>query len=210
MERMLRDNRVLNIEGACFIDLNLVESLVFSDNYIVSPDKFSTEKLENLKGLSFNSYFEFIEEEIISYSDYPNAIQEIEIIFHQGALDSIPHSIKDPVTSTDVYIGGFINMLFTAEESGIKRFFYNASYSICDYHPDLPKIESWLDSTSATSAISNYDDELSAINFASTYEAKIVELRFLNSFYNQIAADEAYTLVIPSSLLHLKKMKNSF
>src|SRR5450759_2914 len=141
MERMLMDSRVLVTGGAGFIGSNLVESLLLSGNYVVCLDNFSTGKRENLKEFSGNPKFKLIEGDIRNYNDCVKAVENIDIVFHQAALGSVPRSIKDPITTTDVNIGGFVKMLFAAKESGIKRFIYAASSSTYGDHPDLPKVE---------------------------------------------------------------------
>jgi UDP-N-acetylglucosamine 4-epimerase len=141
MERNLKDRRVLVTGGAGFIGSNLVESFLLSGNSVVCLDNFSTGKRENLKAFASNSEFKLIEGDIRNYSDCLKAVQNIDIVFHQAALGSVPRSIKDPITSTDVNIGGFVKMLFASKESGVKRFIYAASSSTYGDHPDLPKVE---------------------------------------------------------------------
>ena len=133
------------------------------------------------------------------------AVENIDIVFHQAALGSVPRSIKDPVTSTDVNIGGFVKMLFAAKESGIKRFIYAASSSTYGDHPDLPKVEDKIGSPLSPYAITKYVDELFADNFSKTYGIDVVGLRYFNVFGRRQDPDGAYAAVIPKFMKMLMK-----
>ena len=141
MERVLRDSRVLVTGGAGFIGSNLVESLLQSGNYVVCLDDFSTGKKRNISEFVNNPDFKLIEGDIRNYSDCERAVKGIEFVFHQAALGSVPRSVKDPVSTTDVNIGGFVKILFASKEAGVKRFIYAVSSSTYGDHPDLPKVE---------------------------------------------------------------------
>ena len=160
MERLLRNSKVLVTGGAGFIGSNLIDSLINEGNKVVCLDNFSTGKRENLKGFINNSNFTLIEGDIRNYSDCEKSVRNIDIIFHEAALGSVPRSIKDPITSTDVNIGGFVKMLFAAKEAGVKRFLYAASSSTYGDHPGLPKVEDKIGSPLSPYAITKYVDEL--------------------------------------------------
>ena len=204
MERKLRDSRVLVTGGAGFIGSNLVGSLLLSGNYVVCLDNFSTGKRENLKDYSTNPKFKLIEGDIRNYDDCLNAVTGIDIVFHEAALGSVPRSIKDPVTTTDVNIGGYVKMLFAAKEAGVKRFIYAASSSTYGDHPDLPKVEDKIGSPLSPYAITKYVDELYATNFANTYGVEVIGLRYFNVFGRRQDPDGAYAAVIPRFLKMLK------
>jgi UDP-N-acetylglucosamine 4-epimerase len=204
MERKLRDSRVLVTGGAGFIGSNLVGSLLLSGNYVVCLDNFSTGKRENLKDYSNNPKFKLIEGDIRNYDDCLNAVTGINIVFHEAALGSVPRSIKDPVTTTDVNIGGYVKMLFAAKEAGVKRFIYAASSSTYGDHPDLPKVEDKIGSPLSPYAITKYVDELYATNFANTYGVEVIGLRYFNVFGRRQDPDGAYAAVIPRFLKMLK------
>jgi UDP-N-acetylglucosamine/UDP-N-acetylgalactosamine 4-epimerase len=205
MERILKDSRVLVTGGAGFIGSNLVESFLLSGNSVVCLDNFSTGKRENLSTFHDNPKFKLIEGDIRNYDDCMKAVENIDIVFHQAALGSVPRSIKDPVTSTDVNIGGFVKMLFAAKESGIKRFIYAASSSTYGDHPDLPKVEDKIGSPLSPYAITKYVDELFANNFSKTYGIDIVGLRYFNVFGRRQDPDGAYAAVIPKFMKMLMK-----
>jgi UDP-N-acetylglucosamine/UDP-N-acetylgalactosamine 4-epimerase len=203
MFKLLRDRRVLVTGGAGFIGSNLVESLLISGNYVVCLDNFSTGKRENLNPFSENPRFKLIEGDIRNYSDCTKAVENIEIVFHEAALGSVPRSIKDPVSSTDVNIGGFVKMLFAAKEAGVRRFIYAASSSTYGDHPDLPKVEEKIGSPLSPYAITKYVDELFASNFSKTYGIEVIGLRYFNVFGRRQDPNGAYAAVIPKFITML-------
>lgn len=197
MERTLRNRKVLVTGGAGFIGSNLIESLLKTDNKVVCLDNFSTGKRENLKSFINNPNFLLIEGDIRNYSDCEKAVSGIEIVFHEAALGSVPRSIKDPITSTDVNIGGFVKILFASKEAGVKRFIYAASSSTYGDHPDLPKVEDKIGSPLSPYAITKYVDELFADNFSKTYGIEVIGLRYFNVFGRRQDPEGAYAAVIP-------------
>ena len=205
MDGMLRNSRVLVTGGAGFIGSNLVESLLLSGNLVVCLDNFSTGKRENLREFTDNPKFKLIEGDIRNYTDCLKALENIDIVFHHAALGSVPRSIIDPVSSTDVNIGGFVKMLFAAKESGVKRFIYAASSSTYGDHPDLPKVEEKIGSPLSPYAITKYVDELFATNFSKTYGIDVIGLRYFNVFGRRQDPDGAYAAVIPKFMKMLMK-----
>jgi len=205
MERLVSNKTVLVTGGAGFIGSNLVESLLLSGNRVVCLDNFSTGKRENLKGFSNNPDFRLIEGDIRNYSDCQDALKGVEVVFHQAALGSVPRSIKDPVSTTDVNIGGFVKMLFASGQAGIKRFIYAASSSTYGDHPDLPKVEDKIGKPLSPYGITKYVDELFASNFAGNYGIEVIGLRYFNVFGRRQDPDGAYAAVIPKFVKLLMK-----
>ena len=191
--------------GAGFIGSNLVESLLNAGNQVVCLDDFSTGKKENLKGFANNHNFNLIEGDIRNYVDCEKAVKNIDIVFHQAALGSVPRSIEDPVSATDVNIGGFVKMLFAAKEASVKRFIYAASSSAYGDHPELPKVEDKIGSPLSPYAITKYVNELFADNFAKTYGIEVIGLRYFNVFGRRQDPDGAYAAVIPKFVKMLMK-----
>lgn len=205
MEKILRDSRVLVTGGAGFIGSNLIESLLLSDNHVTCLDNFSTGKRENLEGFIANSNFRLIEGDIRNMSDCENAVRDVDVVFHEAALGSVPRSIKDPVTTTDVNIGGFVKILFAAKEAKVKRFIYAASSSTYGDHPDLPKVEDKIGSPLSPYAITKYVNELYASNFSRSYGIDVIGLRYFNVFGRRQDPDGAYAAVIPKFLKMMMK-----
>jgi len=203
MNRRLNGYKVLVTGGAGFIGSNLVESLLASDNSVVCLDNFSTGKRENISGFISNPRFSLIEGDIRNYADCERAVQGVDYVFHQAALGSVPRSIKDPVTSTDVNIGGFVKMINASREAGVRRFIYAASSSTYGDHPGLPKVEDRIGKPLSPYAITKYVDELYAANFASTYNTESIGLRYFNVFGRRQDPLGAYAAVIP---LFVKKI----
>lgn len=204
MTQLLKNSRVLVTGGAGFIGSNLVESLLLADNSVVCLDNFSTGKRKNIESFLNNSRFELIEGDIRNYDDCCKAAGGIDYVFHQAALGSVPRSIKDPVTSTDVNIGGFVKMLFASKEAGVRRFIYAASSSTYGDHPGLPKVEDKIGKPLSPYGITKYVDELFAYNFAVTYNIDVIGLRYFNVFGRRQDPDGAYAAVIPKFLKMLK------
>jgi UDP-N-acetylglucosamine 4-epimerase len=205
MNRKLSGFKVLVTGGAGFIGSNLVESMLNAGNSVVCLDNFSTGKRENLKGFMDNPGFRLIEGDIRNYPDCEQSVRGIDYVFHQAALGSVPRSIKDPITSTDVNIGGYVKMLFAAKEAKVKRFIYAASSSTYGDHPDLPKVEDKIGKPMSPYGITKYVDELYAANFASTYNIEVIGLRYFNVFGRRQDPQGAYAAVIP---LFVKKLMN--
>jgi UDP-N-acetylglucosamine 4-epimerase len=195
--------KVLVTGGAGFIGSNLIESILNAGNSVICLDNFSTGKRENLNGFLNNPDFRLIEGDIRNYSDCEKSVQGIDYVLHQAALGSVPRSINDPVTSTDVNIGGFVKMLYASKEAGVKRFIYAASSSTYGDHPDLPKVEDKIGKPMSPYGITKYVDELFAANFAQTYNIEVIGLRYFNVFGRRQDPQGAYAAVIP---LFVKKL----
>ncbi|HOW41293.1 MAG TPA: SDR family oxidoreductase [Bacteroidales bacterium] len=205
MECILRNKKVLVTGGAGFIGSNLTESLLNAGNEVVCLDNFSTGKRKNIGEFLANPRYRLIEGDIRNYEDCQKAVEDIEFVFHEAALGSVPRSIKDPVTTTDVNIGGFVKMLFASKEEGVKRFIYAASSSTYGDHPDLPKVENKIGSPLSPYAITKYVNELYANNFAKTYGIEVIGLRYFNVFGRRQDPDGAYAAVIPKFVKSLMK-----
>jgi len=208
MERLLRNKKVLVTGGAGFIGSNLTESLLNAGNEVVCLDNFSTGKRKNIEEFLSNPHFRLIEGDIRNFEDCQKAVDGIEYVFHEAALGSVPRSIKDPVTSTDVNIGGFVKMLFASKEAGVKRFIYAASSSTYGDHPDLPKVEDKIGSPLSPYAITKYVNELYANNFAKTYGIEVIGLRYFNVFGRRQDPDGAYAAVVPLFISSLFEKKS--
>ncbi|HLP46046.1 MAG TPA: SDR family oxidoreductase [Candidatus Kapabacteria bacterium] len=204
MEKTLKDRKVLVTGGAGFIGSNLVGALLKQGSYVTCLDNFSTGKRQNLTEYMPDPRFVLIEGDIRNYDDCRKAVSGIEIVFHEAALGSVPRSIKDPVTTTDVNIGGFVKMLFASHEAGVKRFIYAASSSTYGDHPDLPKVEDIIGTPLSPYGITKYVNELYGANFSKTYGIDVIGLRYFNVFGRRQDPEGAYAAVIPKFLKLLK------
>ncbi|MGB0980243.1 MAG: NAD-dependent epimerase/dehydratase family protein [Croceimicrobium sp.] len=193
----IRNSRVLVTGGAGFIGSNLCEVLLAQDNEVICLDNFSTGYAHNIEGFRSHPKFRLIEGDIRNYKNCREAVQGCEYVLHQAALGSVPRSIDDPMTSTDVNIGGFVKMLHASAQAGVKRFVYAASSSTYGDHPDLPKVEHKIGKALSPYAITKFVDEMIAENFSQTYGIECVGLRYFNVFGRKQNVNGAYAAVIP-------------
>ena len=197
--------KVLVTGGAGFIGSNLCEYLLSINYEVVCLDNFSTGKIENIHHL-LNTYpntFKLIVGDIRNLADCQKALNRVDYVMHEAALGSVPRSIKDPITTNAVNIGGFLNMLIAARDAKVKRFIYAASSSTYGDSKELPKVEDIIGKPLSPYAITKYVDELYADIFARTYGLEYIGLRYFNVFGRRQDPFGAYAAVIP---LFVKKM----
>lgn len=184
--------------GAGFIGSNLVEYLVqHGAGKIKILDNLSTGSLDNIREFINLSNIEFIEGDIRSYKTCLEAMKDIDFVSHQAALGSVPRSISDPIATNDVNIGGFLNVLTSAKEVGIKRLVYAASSSTYGDSKELPKKEENIGNPLSPYAITKYVNELYANVFSKVYGFHSVGLRYFNVFGPKQNLNGPYAAVIP-------------
>ena len=123
---LLRTSKVLVTGGAGFIGSNLCETLLDLGSKVVCLDNFATGKPENLSAIIDHPSFELMEGDIRNLDDCRKAVEGTHYVLHQAALGSVPRSLKDPITSNEVNVSGFLNMLVAARDAKVKRFIYAA------------------------------------------------------------------------------------
>lgn len=199
--------KILVTGGAGFIGSNLTEHLLEQGHHVRVLDNFATGHIENLLTFfdRFPSRFELIVGDIRNLVDCQKSVDGMEYVLHEAALGSVPRSIKDPITTNEVNIGGFLNMLVAARDVGIKRFVFAASSSTYGDSPSLPKVEEVIGKPLSPYAITKYVDELYADVFARTYGIEYIGLRYFNVFGRRQDPNGAYAAVIP---LFVKKFMN--
>lgn len=126
-------------------------------------------------------------------------------MLHQAALGSVPRSINDPITSNEVNVSGFINMLSASRDAGIKRFVYAASSSTYGDSESLPKVENVIGKPLSPYAVTKYVNELYADVFSKTYGMELIGLRYFNVFGRRQDPNGAYAAVIPLFVKQLMK-----
>lgn len=196
-------SKVLVTGGAGFIGSNLSEALLENGNTVRCLDNFSTGKKENIEGFKNHKGFQLIEGDIRDLETCLKACEGIDYVLHQAALGSVPRSIKDPITSNDVNVGGFLNMLIAARDKNIKRFVYAASSSTYGDSKSMPKVEDVIGKPLSPYAITKYVNELYADVFSKTYGIETIGLRYFNVFGRQQDPNGAYAAVIPKFVLQL-------
>ena len=165
---MITNKTVLVTGGAGFIGSNLCESLINNNNFVRCLDNLSTGKKENIIPFLGNEKFTFIEGDIRDLETCQKAVDGVEIILHQAALGSVPRSINDPITTNDVNISGFLNMLVAARDAKVKRFVFAASSSTYGDSKTLPKVEDVIGKPLSPYAVTKYVNELYADVFYKT------------------------------------------
>lgn len=201
----LEGKKVLVTGGAGFIGSNLCEALLQIGAKVTCLDNFATGHKHNIAAFLQDKNFQLIEGDIRDLSTCREASKEQDFILHQAALGSVPRSIDDPITSNEVNVGGFLNMLVAARDAGVKRFVYAASSSTYGDSKALPKIEENIGKPLSPYAITKYVNELYADNFKTTYGLDTIGLRYFNVFGRRQDPNGAYAAVIP---LFVKKYMN--
>jgi UDP-N-acetylglucosamine 4-epimerase len=192
-------NSFLVTGGAGFIGSNLVEYLLKYDAGKVRVlDNLSNGYYSNIKDFIGLSNFEFVDGDIRNYDTCMAAIDGIDYISHQAALGSVPRSITDPITSNDVNISGFLNMMVAAKESsGLKKMVYAASSSTYGDSSKLPKIEGNEGNPLSPYAVTKLVNELYAEVFSKVYGLNTIGLRYFNIFGPKQNPNNPYAAVIP-------------
>ena len=190
--------------GAGFIGSNLVEYLLkYGAGKVRVLDNLSTGFKHNIREYISNPAFEFMEGDIRQYETCEKAVSQMDYVLHQAALGSVPRSILDPLTTNEVNISGFLNILVAVKESAVKRMVYAASSSTYGDSRGLPKIEEHIGNPLSPYAVTKYVNELYASVFARTYGMDLIGLRYFNVFGQRQDPNGAYAAVIPKFVQQL-------
>ncbi len=199
--------KILVTGGAGFIGSNLCEALLNKDHEVVCLDNFATGKFENIMNLiiRYPNKFKLIVGDIRNLEDCKKAVHGVNCVFHEAALGSVPRSIKDPLTTNEVNVTGFLNMLIASRDEGVNRFIYAASSSTYGDSESLPKVENIIGKPLSPYAITKYLNELYSEIFHRTYGLDCIGLRYFNVFGKRQDPYGSYAAVIP---LFIKKLIN--
>ncbi len=191
--------KILVTGGAGFVGSNLCEYLLQAGHEVRCLDNFATGKIENILPLTerYPAMFKLIVGDIRRMENCRKAVEGMEYVLHEAALGSVPRSIKDPITSNEVNVGGFLNMLVASRDAGVKRFVFAASSSTYGDSQSLPKVEDVIGKPLSPYAITKYVNELYADVFARTYGMEYIGLRYFNVFGRRQDPFGAYAAVIP-------------
>ncbi|WP_016989888.1 SDR family oxidoreductase [Flavobacterium sp. ACAM 123] len=198
-------NSILITGGAGFIGSNLCEHFLNRGYQVTCLDNFATGHRYNISSFLDNPNFELIDGDIRNLEDCQKAAKGIDYILHQAALGSVPRSINDPITTNDINVSGFLNMLVAARDAKVKRFVYAASSSTYGDSEALPKVEEVIGKPLSPYAITKYVNELYAEIFSNSYGLETIGLRYFNVFGRRQDPNGAYAAVIP---LFVKKLMN--
>jgi UDP-N-acetylglucosamine/UDP-N-acetylgalactosamine 4-epimerase len=199
----LAGKKILVTGGAGFIGSNLCEALLDLGAYVVCLDNFSTGHKHNIEEFITHDRFTLIEGNIRSLETCQKACAGMDYVLHEAALGSVPRSIKDPITTNDVNVSGFLNMLKAAKDAGVKRFIYAASSSTYGDSAKLPKLEDEIGKPLSPYAITKYVNELYADIFQKAYGLDTIGLRYFNVFGRKQDPNGAYAAVIPKFVIQL-------
>lgn len=196
---------ILITGGAGFIGTNLCEYFLSKGYAVVCLDNFATGHRYNITDFLNNDNFRLIEGDIRNLEQCRNAVVGVDYVLHQAALGSVPRSINDPITSNDVNVSGFLNMLVASKDAGVKRFVYAASSSTYGDSESLPKVEDKIGKPLSPYAITKYVNELYAEIFSNTYGLETIGLRYFNVYGRRQDPNGAYAAVIPKFVMQLMK-----
>ncbi len=192
--------------GAGFIGSNLVEALVKEGHSVRVVDNFSTGKRENLH--PFRDQIELIEGDLVVLDDARRAVQDIEVVFHQAAIPSVPRSVEDPLGSNEANVNGTLNLLVAARDAGVRRVIFASSSSIYgDQDPEVPKVETMTPQPISPYAVAKMAAERYCQVFHLTYGLETVALRYFNVFGPRQDPESMYAAVIPRFIAALLEDK---
>jgi UDP-N-acetylglucosamine 4-epimerase len=184
--------------AAGFIGSHLVEYLLkYNAGKVKALDNLATGYIKNLEAFKNNPSFEFIRGDIRDVETCRNACREIDVVFHEAALGSVPRSIKDPISTNGANVDGFLNMLVAAKENKVKKFIYASSSSVYGDSPKLPKVEDEIGKPLSPYSVTKLMNEIYADVFSKTYGMKIIGFRYFNVFGPRQNTKGAYAAVIP-------------
>ena len=194
---MPNSKNILVTGGAGFIGSNLIEKLLANNNTVTCLDNFSTGFRKNIERFSENPRFSLIEGDIRDIDTCKKAVAGKDLIYHEAALGSVPRSIADPVTTTQVNILGFVNMLTSAKDGKVSRFIYASSSSTYGDANYSPKIETKKGNLLSPYAVTKHTNDLFAKNFSALYGIETIGLCYFNVFGPHQDPNGAYAAVIP-------------
>jgi UDP-glucose 4-epimerase len=187
--------RVLVTGGAGFIGSNLVDALLRRGHAVRVLDNFSSGRRGNLAGVE--DEIELVEGDLRSYERVHRAVQGCEVVFHQGALPSVIRSVQDPLTTSEINVGGTLNVLLNARDEGVRRLVFASSSSIYGDAPGFPRKEGATPMPLAPYAVSKLAAEQYCTVFATVYGLETVSLRYFNVFGRHQDPASQYSAVIP-------------
>jgi len=182
---------------AGFIGSSLAAALLDRGYDVRGVDDFSTGRRNNLQSIRDDPSFSFTEMDIRNSNDVTSAVSGVDYVFHQAALSSVPRSIDDPVTSTDINCTGTAVVLDKARKAGVDTVVVASSSAIYGATKELPKVETMVECPESPYALSKYYTEKLALQFSELYDIDTVALRYFNIFGPKQDPDGEYAAVIP-------------
>ncbi|AZI34505.1 SDR family oxidoreductase [Kaistella carnis] len=199
----MKNKTILVTGGAGFIGSNLCEALLEKNYQVRCLDNFATGKKENIAPFLEHPDFILIEGDIRDLETCQHACKGVDFVLHQAALGSVPRSINDPLTSNEVNVNGFLNMLKAAGDQQVQRFVYAASSSTYGDSTVLPKVEENIGNPLSPYAVTKLVNEIYAQVFNRVYGLNTIGLRYFNVFGRRQDPNGAYAAVIPKFTMQL-------
>jgi len=193
--------RYLVTGGAGFIGSHIAEALLGARESVRIFDNLATGRESNLTALEERA--QFVQGDLRDLASVRAAMQGVEVVFHQGALASVPRSIADPIGSLETNINGTQNVLLAARDSGVRRVVYASSSSVYGDTPTLPKREDMPTHPMSPYAVQKLSGELLCGVFTRIYGLETVALRYFNVFGPRQDPASEYAAVIPRFLTAL-------
>ncbi len=188
-------SKVLVTGGGGFIGSNLVRRLLEHGDQVRVLDNFSTGNRKNLADIV--DEIEVVEGELRSYERVHNATRGVEVVFHQGALPSVPRSVQDPLTTGAVNVEGTLNVLLAARDEGVRRVVYASSSSVYGNTGTLPRVETHFPDPISPYAVAKLAAERYCVSFARVYGLETITLRYFNVFGPRQDPTSQYAAVVP-------------
>ena len=179
--------------GAGFIGSNLVRALLERGDNVRVLDNFSTGSRGNLEGLDVD----VVEGDLRSYERVHAAVRGVDVVYHQGALPSVPRSVQDPLTTTAVNVEGTLNVLLAARDAGVRRVVNASSSSVYGNGGTLPRDEGQSPDPISPYAVAKLAAERFCTSFSRVYEIETVSLRYFNVFGPRQDPNSQYAAVVP-------------
>ena len=203
----MKDKNVVITGGAGFIGSNLTRTLA-ADNDVTVIDDLSTGNLENIKNLIDNKSIMFVEGSITDLDLLNKTFKNVDYVFHEAAIPSVPRSIKDPIKSNYTNVNGTLNVLVAARDRGVEKVAYASSSSVYGDTPVLPKMEDMKPSPLSPYAVSKLVGEYYCRVFTETYRLSTVSLRYFNVYGPWQDPSSEYAAVIPNFISRVSNCKS--
>ncbi|SNQ62969.1 SDR family oxidoreductase [Candidatus Methanoperedens nitratireducens] len=192
--------------GAGFIGSHLAEELA-KDNEVIILDNLSTGRMENVKDLVKKGSVTFVKGSMTDFTLLQEIIRDVDYVFHQGAIPSVPRSIEKPSASNDANINGTLNVLMASKEAGVKKVIYASSSSVYGDAPEMPKREDMKPNPLSPYAVTKIAGEYYCKVFQEVYGLKTVSLRYFNVFGQRQDPTSEYAAVIPKFITSILNNK---
>jgi UDP-glucose 4-epimerase len=198
----MKGRRIVVTGGAGFIGSNLTRALA-SENHVMVVDDLSTGHLENIQNLIKSNKIEFIKANITDLDLLHKLFRNVDYVFHEAAIPSVPKSVKDPLQSNFINVNGTLDVLVAARDNGVKKVVYASSSSVYGDEPTLPKKENMKPFPMSPYAVGKLSGEYYCQVFTDVYGLSTVSLRYFNVYGPYQDPNSEYAAVIPKFITRI-------